>query len=68
MAPVVPACGFSRCSFQALEDRLRSCGLRAELLCRMGDLPRPGLDPSPALADGFFTTETPGKTKLLNCI
>ena len=28
-----------------------------------GDLPNPGLEPeSPALADGFFTTEPPGKS------
>ena len=27
-----------------------------------GDLPNPGIEPaSPALADGFFTTEPPGK-------
>ena len=27
-----------------------------------GDLPAPGIEPkSPALAGGFFTTETPGK-------
>ena len=30
-----------------------------------GDLPNPGIQPvspvAPALADGFFTTETPGK-------
>ena len=29
----------------------------------MGDLPRPGVEPmSPALADGFLTTEPPGKS------
>ena len=29
-----------------------------------GDLPDPGIEPeSPALADGFFTTEPPGKPK-----
>ena len=31
----------------------------------LGDLPNPGIEPesltSPALADGFFTTEPPGK-------
>ena len=28
-----------------------------------GDLPNPGMEPaSPILADGFFTTEPPGKT------
>ena len=30
-----------------------------------GDLFDPGIEPaSPALADGFFTTESPGKPKL----
>ena len=37
--------------------RLSSCGSRAQLLCGMWDLPRPGLEPvSPALAGGFSTT------------
>ena len=34
-----------------------------------GDIPKPGIEllfpGSPALADGFFTTETPGKPMLL---
>ena len=31
-----------------------------------GDLPDPGIEPmSPALAGGFFTTEPPGKPKIL---
>ena len=39
-----------------------SCGTRAWLLLGMWNLPRPGMEPvSPALADGFFTTEPPGK-------
>ena len=30
-----------------------------------GDFPDPGIEPaSPALADGFFTTEPPGKTSI----
>ena len=42
--------------------RLSSCGSRAQLLCGMWDLPRPGLKPmSPALAGGFSTTAPPGK-------
>ena len=42
--------------------RLSSCGLRAQLLCSMWDLPRPGLEPvSPALAGRFLTTAPPGK-------
>ena len=42
--------------------RLSSCGSRAQLLRRMWDLPRPGLEPvSPALAGRFSTTAPPGK-------
>ena len=42
--------------------RLSNCGLRAQLLCGMWDLPRPGLEPvSPALAGRFSTTAPPGK-------
>ena len=42
--------------------RLSSCGSRAQLLCSMWDLPRPGLEPvSPALAGRFLTTVPPGK-------
>ena len=45
--------------------RLSSCGSRAQLLCGMWDLPRPGLEPvSPALAGGFLTTAPPGKPDL----
>ena len=41
---------------------LSSCGSRAQLLCGMWDLPRPGLEPVfPALAGGFSTTAPPGK-------
>ena len=47
--------------------RLSSCGSRAQLLCGIWDLPRPGLEPvSPALAGGFLTTEPPGKPNPLN--
>ena len=46
--------------------RLSSCGSRAQLLCGMWDLPRPGLEPvSPALAGGFSTTAPPGKPVLV---
>ena len=46
--------------------RLSSCGLRAQLLRGMWDLPGPGLEPvSPALAGGFLTTAPPGKPPLL---
>ena len=42
--------------------RLSSCGSRAQLLCGMWDLPRPGLEPvSPALAGRLSTTVPPGK-------
>ena len=42
--------------------RLSNCGSRAQLLCGMWDLPRPGLKPlSPALAGKFSTTAPPGK-------
>ena len=45
--------------------RLSSCGSRAQLLCGMWDLPRPGLEPaSPALAGRFSTTAPPGKPGL----
>ena len=46
--------------------RLSSCGSRAQLLCGMWDLPRPGLEPvSPALAGRFSTTAPPGKPSFL---
>ena len=45
---VVVAHGLSSCGSWALERRLSSCGARALLLCGMWDLPRPGLEPSPA--------------------
>ena len=42
--------------------RLSNCASRAQLLCGMWDLPRPGLEPvSPALAGRFSTTAPPGK-------
>ena len=42
--------------------RLSNCGLRAQLLCGMWDLPRPGLEPmSPALAGRLSTTAPPAK-------
>ena len=47
--------------------RLSNCGSRAQLLCGMWDLPRPGLEPvSPALAGRFSTTAPPGKGSLFN--
>ena len=48
---------------QTLECRLSSCGPQAQLLHGMWDLPRPGIKPvSPALAGGFLTTASPGKS------
>ena len=42
--------------------RLSNCGSRAQLLCGMWDLPRPGHEPvSPALAGRFSTTAPSGK-------
>ena len=47
--------------------RLSSCGLRAQPLLGMWDLPRPGLEPmSPALAGRFSTTAPPGKPNNLD--
>ena len=42
----------------------RSCDIPAQLLHGMWDPPRPGAKPlSPALASGFFTTGSPGRSK-----
>ena len=47
--------------------RLSNCGSRAQLLCGMWDLPRPGLEPvSPALAGRFSTIAPPGKPVMVN--
>ena len=47
--------------------RLSNCGSRAQLLCGMWDLPRPGLEPvSAALAGRFSTTAPPGKPRFNN--
>ena len=44
--------------------KLSNCGSRAQPLCGMWDLPRPGLKPvSPALAGRLSTTEPPGKPR-----
>ena len=62
--------GFSGCGAGALGEPASavaargpsSCGAWASLLCRIWDLPRPGIKPvSPALAGSFFTTEPPAK-------
>ena len=63
-------CSFSCCRARALEPagfsshgmRLNGCDARAYLLRTMWALPRPGLEPVfPALAEGFFTTESTSK-------
>ena len=62
-APVAAAHRLSSCSSQGLKHRLSSCGPWAELLQGIWDLPGSGIEPaSPALADGFFTTESPVKS------
>ena len=56
------ACRLSSGACRALEPRLSSCGARAQLLCGMCGLPESGIKPMrPALAEGFPTTEPPGK-------
>ena len=55
---------FRSCGSWALEHRVSSCGVQAEMPRGMWDLPDPGEEPmSPALAGEFFTTEPPGKPK-----
>ena len=54
--------GFFCCGAWALENRLNSCGMRAELLHSMWDLPQIwDWNHVSALAGEFFTTEPPGK-------
>ena len=66
-ATVVGARGLSSCAFWALKHRLNSCGALASLLHGMWDLPGSGIEPlSPAMAGGFFTTESPGKSLFLS--
>ena len=64
-ASVVVAGGLSTCSFLALEHRLKVVHV-FKLLHSVWDPPRSGIKPkSPALADGFFTTELLGKPRKL---
>ena len=53
--------GFSCCGARALDSLgFSSCGAWAQPLHSTWDLPGPGIEPvSPALAGGFFTTESP---------
>ena len=57
--------GFSSCGSQALDHRLSSCGMWAQLLQGLGDPSQLGIKPVepmvPTLAGGFFTTEPPWK-------
>ena len=56
-------CVLGSCSSRAVACRLSGSGTRAELLWRMWDLPRPGIEPvCPGLAGRFFTTGPPGKS------
>ena len=53
------------CGPQALEQRLRSCGARAWLLCGIWNLPQPRMETeSSALAGGFSTTGSLGKSMM----
>ena len=53
------ASGLSSCSSRALEHRLSSCSLSAQLLFGMWDPPGPGIEPMfLSLADGFSITES----------
>ena len=57
--------GLQNCGSRALAHRLSSCGAQALLLCSMWDLARSEITlMSPALADGFLTTEPPEKPKI----
>ena len=61
-ASVVAAHVLSICNSWNLENRLSSCDAWAYLICCKWYLPGPRIEPmSPAMADGFFTTEPPGK-------
>ena len=58
--------GFGSCGSQALEDRPSSYGAWVQLFRSMCDLPRSGIEPvSPALAGRFFTTEPPGRLRVM---
>ena len=51
------------------EHRLTSCNAQAQLLCNMGDLPEPGIEPvTPTLAGAFFTIEPQGKSSANLCL
>ena len=57
------ACAFSSCGSRALERWLSGCGARAQLLCSVWDPPGSGFKSvSPALAGGFLTIRSPGKS------
>ena len=57
--------GISYCKAWALECALSRCGARAYLLGGMWDLPGGIVQVSPALAGGFLTTGSPGKSTCL---
>ena len=58
--------GSRRAASEVMARRLSSCGARSLLLRGRWVLPGPGIKPvCPALAGGFLTTATPGKSLLL---
>ena len=57
--------GVNSCGSRTLEHRLGSCGMLAQLLCSIWDLPGSGIEPvSPALAGRSSDSEPPGKSVL----
>ena len=70
-ASVVVARGLRSCGSRALEHRFSSCGTRAQLLCGMWNLPRPGIEPVPPAVEvwslNHWTTRGVPYTFLINC-
>ena len=59
----------SRCRARDLEHRLHSHGARAELVRRMWDCPKPGIEfVSPTLVGRFLTTRPPRKSPFLKSV
>ena len=60
------ACGLNSRGSRALEHRLHRCGTQSSLPWSTWDLPPPGIEPMAlAWAGGFFTTEPPGRPRVL---
>ena len=63
---VVSVCLLSSCDSPALEHRIITCGLQAQLFSGMWEFPGSGIKPvCPTLAGGFFTSEPQGKPQSL---